>query len=93
MAEVATHHHDGPSEMPVTVDLNSVAQAALTQEGQIILTGEDGHAYPVTVSGMITVPVPQSMYHTVVANISQIQAQQGSDGTLQVCKRIFQLKS
>lgn len=70
--------------MPVTVDLNSVAQAALTQEGQIILTGEDGHAYPVTVSGMITVPVPHNMYQTVVANISQIQAQQGADGTLQV---------
>lgn len=70
--------------MPVTVDLNAVAQAALTQEGQIILTGEDGHAYPVTVSGMITVPVPNNMYQTVVANISQIQAQQGPDGTLQV---------
>ena len=71
--------------MPVTVDLNSVAQAALGQEGQIILTGEDGHSYPVTVSGMITVPVSHNMYQTVVANLSQ--QIQNSDGTLQV---IFQ---
>lgn len=36
--------------------------------------------YPVSVSGMITVPVSASMYQTVVANIQQIQ----SDGTVQV---------
>lgn len=49
--------------MPVTLDLNSVAQAALAgQEGQIMLTGEDGHVYPVTVSGMISVPMPSNMY-------------------------------
>ncbi|CAG7833397.1 unnamed protein product [Allacma fusca] len=82
-------HHDG-SDMPVTVDLNSVTQATLGQEGQIILTGEDGHAYPVTVSGMITVPVSHNMYQTVVANISQLQAQ-NSDGTLQT-KYVVQAK-
>ena len=81
LAEVAGHHEG--SDLPVTVDLNQVAQAALNQEGQIILTGEDGHAYPVTVSGMITVPVPHNMYQTVVANFSQLQAQ-NADGTLQV---------
>jgi len=74
---------DGGGDMPVTVDLNQIAQSALSQEGQIILTGEDGQSYPVTVSGMITVPVPQSMYQTVVANISSLQAQ-APDGTLQV---------
>ena len=82
LAEAAGHHEG--SDLPVTVDLSSVAQAALGQEGQIILTGEDGHAYPVTVSGMITVPVSHhNMYQTVVANFSQLQAQ-NADGTLQV---------
>jgi len=66
----------------MSVDLNSVAQATIGQEGQIILTGEDGNAYPVTVSGMITVPVSHNMYQTVVANISSLQS---SDGGLQVC--------
>ncbi|XP_021964399.1 DNA-binding protein P3A2 isoform X2 [Folsomia candida] len=87
---VATLQHSGDGQggdgdnMPVTLDLNSVAQAALAgQEGQIMLTGEDGHVYPVTVSGMISVPMPSNMYQTVVANISSIQAQHGSDGTLQ----------
>ncbi|CAL8088750.1 unnamed protein product [Orchesella dallaii] len=100
LADVTGHHHDGSNEMPVAVDLNSVAQAALTQEGQIILTGEDGHAYPVTVSGMITVPMPHNMYQTVVANISQIQAQQGADGTLQrrslvhpKCKATYEMEN
>jgi len=35
--------------------------------------------YPVSVSGMITVPVGANMYQTVVANIQQLQTQ--SDGT------------
>jgi hypothetical protein len=80
----AHHHHHGQDLTGVTVDLNSVAQAC--QEGQIILTGEDGQAYPVTVSGMITVPVNQSMYQTVVANISSVQQ---PDGTMQVSHLIF----
>lgn len=67
--------------MPVTMDVN----AALGQEGQIILTSEDGQAYPVTVSGMINIPMPhQNLYH-----ISSLQAQQGSDGTLQVFLATF----
>ncbi|BES90881.1 DNA-Hypothetical protein protein [Nesidiocoris tenuis] len=66
----------------VTVDLNNVGEDTLNQEGQLILTGEDGHGYPVSVSGMITVPVSASMYQTVVANIQQIHAQ--GDGTIQV---------
>ncbi|XP_011307943.1 DNA-binding protein P3A2 isoform X4 [Fopius arisanus] len=65
---------DGTS---VAVDLNSVTEATLGQDGQIILTGEDGHGYPVSVSGVITVPVSASMYQTMVANIQ-------SDGTMQV---------
>lgn len=36
--------------------------------------------YPVSVSGMLTVPVSASMYQTVVANIQQIN----NDGTVQV---------
>nr|BAN21110.1 DNA-binding protein Ewg, putative [Riptortus pedestris] len=62
------------------VDLNS--EDPLNQDGQLILTGEDGHGYPVSVSGMITVPVSASMYQTVVANIQQIHTQ--GDGTIQV---------
>ena len=38
LAEVATGQGDG-----LAVDLNNVTEATLNQEGQIILTGEDGH--------------------------------------------------
>ncbi|KAJ8670400.1 hypothetical protein QAD02_001659 [Eretmocerus hayati] len=68
----------------VAVDLNSVTEATLGQDGQIILTGEDGHGYPVSVSGVITVPVPASMYQTMVANIQ-------SDGTMQVVAPMVQV--
>ncbi|KAF2901459.1 hypothetical protein ILUMI_04735 [Ignelater luminosus] len=57
------------------VDLNSVTEATLNSEGQIILTGEDGH-----VSGVITVPVSASMYQTMVANIQHLHT--NSDGTV-----------
>lgn len=76
LAEVGGGQGEG-----VSVDLNNVTEATLNQDGQLILTGEDGQGYPVSVSGMITVPVSASMYQTVVANIQQIQ---GSDGTMQV---------
>ncbi|XP_008214843.1 DNA-binding protein P3A2 isoform X10 [Nasonia vitripennis] len=72
---------DGTS---VAVDLNSVTEATLGQDGQIILTGEDGHGYPVSVSGVITVPVPASMYQTMVANIQ-------NDGTMQVMTPMVQV--
>uniref|UniRef100_A0ABD2WPL9 Nuclear respiratory factor 1 NLS/DNA-binding dimerisation domain-containing protein n=1 Tax=Trichogramma kaykai TaxID=54128 RepID=A0ABD2WPL9_9HYME len=73
--------NDGQS---VSVDLNSVTEATLGQDGQIILTGEDGHGYPVSVSGVITVPVPASMYQTMVANIQ-------NDGTMQVMGPMVQV--
>ncbi|KAK7872377.1 hypothetical protein R5R35_006996 [Gryllus longicercus] len=38
LAEVASSQSDG-----VAVDLNNVTEATLNQDGQIILTGEDGH--------------------------------------------------
>uniref|UniRef100_A0A1B6FHF5 Nuclear respiratory factor 1 NLS/DNA-binding dimerisation domain-containing protein n=1 Tax=Cuerna arida TaxID=1464854 RepID=A0A1B6FHF5_9HEMI len=78
LAEVATGEGGG-----VAVDLNNVTEATLNQDGQLILTGEDGHGYPVSVSGMITVPVSGGggMYQTVVANLQTIP---GSDGTMQV---------
>lgn len=38
LAEVATGQSDG-----LAVDLNSVTEATLNQDGQLILTGEDGH--------------------------------------------------
>ncbi|XP_014218560.1 DNA-binding protein P3A2 isoform X6 [Copidosoma floridanum] len=79
LAEVSSS--DGTS---VAVDLNNVTEATLGQDGQIILTGEDGHGYPVSVSGVITVPVPASMYQTMVANIQ-------SDGTMQVMTPMVQV--
>ncbi|XP_024935691.1 DNA-binding protein P3A2 isoform X2 [Cephus cinctus] len=79
LAEVA-----GGAEGSVAVDLNSVTEATLGQDGQIILTGEDGHGYPVSVSGVITVPVSASMYQTMVANIQ-------SDGTMQVVTPMVQV--
>lgn len=58
-----------------------------TQEGShIIITGEDGQAYPV--SGMITVPVSAGMYQAVVANMQQAG---GQDGTVQIIGAPFQL--
>ncbi|XP_043672616.1 DNA-binding protein P3A2 isoform X3 [Vespula pensylvanica] len=80
LAEVA----GGAEGTSVAVDLNSVTEATLGQDGQIILTGEDGHGYPVSVSGVITVPVSASMYQTMVANIQ-------SDGTMQVVTPMVQV--
>ncbi|XP_053621486.1 DNA-binding protein P3A2 isoform X3 [Plodia interpunctella] len=58
-------------EGAVAVDLNAVAEATLNHDGQIILTGEDGHGYPVSVSGVITVPVSASVYQSMVASMQQ----------------------
>ncbi|XP_022822395.1 DNA-binding protein Ewg isoform X4 [Spodoptera litura] len=55
----------------VAVDLNAVAEATLNHDGQIILTGEDGHGYPISVSGVITVPVSASVYQSMVASMQQ----------------------
>lgn len=44
--------------------------------------------YPVSVSGMLTVPVSASMYQTVVANIQQIN----NDGTCTVCSNVSIVK-
>lgn len=84
LAEVATAQGDS-----LAVDLNNVTEATLNQDGQLILTGEDGHGYPVSVSGMITVPVSASMYQTVVANLQQIHTQ--GDSTIQGEDRLFQV--
>ncbi|XP_063708135.1 DNA-binding protein Ewg isoform X2 [Culicoides brevitarsis] len=66
---------DGNSTENVTVDLS---EATLTQDGQLIITGDDG--YPMAVSNMITLPVSAQVYQTVVANIQHIQS--NADGTL-----------
>merc|ERR1719330_2205269 len=62
LAEVATSEH--LSEISGTTEIH-------TEHGHIIITGEDGQSYPVQVSGhqLVTVPVPASMYQTVVANL------------------------
>lgn len=58
----------------VAVDLNAVAEATLNHEGQIILTADDGHGYPVSVSGVITVPVSASVYQSMVASMHHHEA-------------------
>jgi len=62
LVEVATSEH--LSEISGTMEIH-------TEHGHIIITGEDGQSYPVQVSGhqLVTVPVPASMYQTVVANL------------------------
>ncbi|XP_060876144.1 DNA-binding protein Ewg-like isoform X3 [Metopolophium dirhodum] len=58
---------EGQNQDGVTVDiLNNVPEATLNQEGQIIITGEDGQ-----VSSMITVPVSTSLYQSVCQQISE----------------------
>ncbi|XP_049882561.1 DNA-binding protein Ewg isoform X2 [Pectinophora gossypiella] len=76
-AQVQIHSGEGGGsvvqalEGEVAVDLNAVAEATLNHDGQIILTGEDGHGYPVSVSGVITVPVSASVYQSMVASMQQ----------------------
>lgn len=63
----------------MSVDLT---EATLGQDGQLIITGEDGQEYSYSgfpVSGMITVPVSTQMYQTMVANIQQLP---NGDGTV-----------
>ncbi|CAO1426411.1 unnamed protein product [Diamesa hyperborea] len=50
---------------------------ALGQDGQLIITGEDGNVFPVAVSGMITLPVSAQMYQAMVQ-----QQIPNSDGTV-----------
>ncbi|XP_050669716.1 DNA-binding protein Ewg isoform X2 [Leptidea sinapis] len=52
------------------VELNTV-DGQLPPDTQIILTTEDGHGYPVSVSGVITVPVSASVYQSMVASMQQ----------------------
>ncbi|XP_035897878.1 DNA-binding protein Ewg isoform X4 [Anopheles stephensi] len=66
---------DGQGES-MSVDLT---EATLGQDGQLIITGEDGQGFPVNVSGMITVPVSAQMYQTMMANIQQVP---NVDGTV-----------
>ncbi|XP_065095430.1 DNA-binding protein Ewg isoform X4 [Ochlerotatus camptorhynchus] len=69
---------DGHGES-MSVDLT---EATLGQDGQLIITGEDGQEYTYSgfpVSGMITVPVSTQMYQTMVANIQQLP---NGDGTV-----------
>ncbi|XP_048488989.1 DNA-binding protein Ewg isoform X5 [Plutella xylostella] len=82
-------HLETADGQTVTVDLNSISEATLNHEGQIILTGEDGHGYPVSVSGVITVPVSASVYQSMVAQMQQqdgvcvaplVQVEQNGEG-------------
>jgi len=58
--------------------LQGTHEIQTNEHGHILITGEDGSAYPVQVSGHQLVTVNPSMYQTVVANI------QGGEGGQQV---------
>ncbi|XP_013773937.1 nuclear respiratory factor 1-like [Limulus polyphemus] len=86
---VASQQDDGETRThqvtPLSVDLRgevtaqamaTLAEATLSSDGQIILTGEDGTQTAFPVSGMVTIPV--SMYQTVVTSISQLTEGQAS---------------
>ncbi|OTF80002.1 DNA-binding protein erect wing-like protein, partial [Euroglyphus maynei] len=77
LAEIATgQDHDQRVAQLGTVDLSgegttqavSLAEATISPDGQIILTGEDGTQSTFPMSGMVTIPV--SMYQTVVTNLN-----------------------
>lgn len=79
LAEIATgQDHDRVTQIgTVNVDMGdgstqtvSLAEATISPDGQIILTGEDGTQSTFPVSGMVTIPV--SMYQTVVTNIQNL---------------------
>ncbi|XP_070490463.1 DNA-binding protein Ewg isoform X3 [Chironomus tepperi] len=72
---------DGQTEN-MQVDLSE----ALAQDGQFIITNEDGNVFPVAVSGMITLPVTAQMYHSLVQ-----QQIPNSDNT--VCVTPMQVES
>lgn len=59
---------------------------ALAQDGQFIITNEDGNVFPVAVSGMITLPVTAQMYHSLVQ-----QQMPNSDNT--VCVTPMQVQN
>ncbi|XP_022256324.1 DNA-binding protein P3A2-like isoform X2 [Limulus polyphemus] len=66
----------------LNVDLHGEAVSTLNQDGQIILTGEDGTQSAFPVSGMVTIPM--SVYQTVVTSMSQLSDCQTSHQGLQV---------
>ncbi|CAH1730306.1 unnamed protein product [Chironomus riparius] len=69
---VATLHtqSDGTVHTVQTIDGQTenmqVDLSEAMQDGQFIITNEDGNVFPVAVSGMITLPVTAQMYHSLV---------------------------
>lgn len=61
LAEVASQHS--------SLDVGHATTGELQENGHIIITSDDGHAYPF--NGMITVPVSAGTYQAVVASMSQ----------------------
>ncbi|XP_040567479.1 DNA-binding protein Ewg [Lepeophtheirus salmonis] len=67
----------GETEETHTIELTTTPSGDLqTQDGHILITSDDGHTYPVSVGGIITVPVSANMYQAVVTNM------QNGEGTL-----------
>jgi len=63
--------HEGTGVHTLAEVATSDAIHEIQGDSHILITGEDGNAYPVQVSGhqLVSVPINASMYHTVVANM------------------------
>jgi len=89
-AQIQLHDSTGVHTLAevATSDAGNTAEVSSEQHSHILITGEDGNAYPVQVSGnqLVTVPVPASMYQTVVANLHPSEG-----GTVQVLGAPIQL--
>ncbi|KAL7017610.1 hypothetical protein ACKWTF_010456 [Chironomus riparius] len=89
---VATLHtqSDGTVHTVQTIDGQTenmqVDLSEAMQDGQFIITNEDGNVFPVAVSGMITLPVTAQMYHSLVQ-----QQMPNNDNT--VCVTPMQVES
>lgn len=81
LVDVAAQQEANGQVTPISLDLTgdasgqvqtvtALTEATINQDGQIILTGEDGTQSAFPVAGMVTIPV--SMYQTVVTNIAHL---------------------
>jgi len=70
-AQIQLHESTGVHTLAEVATSDTSQTEIQNEHSHILITGEDGNAYPVQVSGhqLVSVPVPASMYQTVVANI------------------------
>lgn len=87
-AQIQLHDSTGVHTLAEVATSDAGTPDVHGEPSHILITGEDGNAYPVQVSGhqLVTVPVPASMYQTVVANLHSSEG-----GTVQVLGSPIQL--